>query len=303
MRVLIRPRHDTDLAHDAFRVDLAGRAVGTRPLGDRPAPDAFLMRERHLVVFAVVVEGFLGPGLPDDLQRLLVDAAVVIVDRGTVHWRAGDMVLLTQHIDPAVLVAAGEAGIDPPLGQLIEDGDLFGRADRVPGWQDQPERREFDPLGARREIGIEEQRRDRGLVALRMEMVLGRGKDIEAGIVGEYRQLAQFVEHPLIALGIAPDRPQSLAFLQGRRHRRQHEQHELHRIALPCYGRPWPQPGLGYSCRPVCRARKLSLAPEKRRSICGLRSRMAAGRVLRAAACYTSPIPDRAQVRWKQIMW
>jgi len=99
------------------------------------------------------------------------------------------MVLLSQHIDPAVLVAAGEAGIDPSLGQLIEDCELFGRSDRVPGWQDQPEWREFDPLGAGREIGIEEQRRDRGLVALRIEMVLGRGKDIEAGIVGKTASL------------------------------------------------------------------------------------------------------------------
>ena len=61
-----------------------------------------------------------------------------------------------------------------------------------------------------------------------MEMMLGRGEDIEAGIVGEHRELAQFVEHLLVALGVAADRPQLLALLEGGRDRRQHEKHELH---------------------------------------------------------------------------
>jgi hypothetical protein len=42
------------------------------------------------------------------------------------------MVLLAEHVDPAILVAAGKTGIDPTLGQVIEDGEFFGGADRVP---------------------------------------------------------------------------------------------------------------------------------------------------------------------------
>src|SRR5207253_8019518 len=104
--------HDADFAHYTFRINLARRTVGARPLRHRPTSDAFFIGEGHFVVFAVVLECFLGPRLPDDLQRLLVDTAVVVIYRRAVHRRAGDMVLLPQHIDPAVLIAARKAGID-----------------------------------------------------------------------------------------------------------------------------------------------------------------------------------------------
>src|SRR4029077_1677530 len=115
MRILVRLGHDADPATDTLIVDLAGRAVGAGPVGDWPAPNALLIGERHLVIFAVVLPGLLGPGLLDDLEGLLVDTAVVIVDRRAVHWRTGDMVLLAEHVHPAVLVAPSKAGIDPPL--------------------------------------------------------------------------------------------------------------------------------------------------------------------------------------------
>src|SRR5438309_11956433 len=132
MGILIRLRHDADLADDALVVDLAGGAVGAGPFGDRPAPDALLIRKRDLVVLAVVFPGLLGPGLLDDFEGLLVDPAVVVVDSRAVHWGAGDVVLLAEHVDPAVLVTAGEAGINTPLGQVIEHGELLGNPDRVP---------------------------------------------------------------------------------------------------------------------------------------------------------------------------
>jgi hypothetical protein len=132
MGILIRLRHDADLADDALVVDLAGGAVGAGPFGDRPAPNALLVRERDLVVLAVVFPGLLGPGLLDDFEGLLVDPAVVVVDRRAVHRRAGDVVLLAEHVDPAVLITAGKAGIDAPLGQVIEDGELLGDTDWIP---------------------------------------------------------------------------------------------------------------------------------------------------------------------------
>src|SRR5207244_6226292 len=73
----------------------------------------------------------------------------------------------------------------------------------------------------------------RGLVALGMEMMLGRREDVEAGLVGEHGELAQLVEHLLIALVVPPDRPQALTVLQRRRHRGQHEKHEFHRSPPP----------------------------------------------------------------------
>src|SRR5271165_2178403 len=69
MRILVRLRHDADLANDALVVNLAGGAISARPFGDRPAPNALLIGERHLVIFAVVLPGLLGPGLLDDLRE------------------------------------------------------------------------------------------------------------------------------------------------------------------------------------------------------------------------------------------
>src|SRR4029077_19033455 len=132
MRILVRLGHDADPATDTLIVDLAGRAVGAGPVGDWPALNALLIGERHLVIFAVVLPGLLGPGLLDDLEGLLVDAAVMIVDRRAVHWRAGDMVLLAEHIHPAVLVTPSKPGVDPPPGQVIEHRELLRDPDRIP---------------------------------------------------------------------------------------------------------------------------------------------------------------------------
>ena len=59
----------------------------------------------------------------------------MIVDRGAIHRRAGDVVLLAEHIDPSVLVAAAETGIDPAPGQMVEDRELLGCSDRIPAGQ------------------------------------------------------------------------------------------------------------------------------------------------------------------------
>src|SRR5438477_601809 len=80
VRLLVGLGHHADLADHTLIVDLAWRAVGARPFVHRPTGDALLVRIRHLIILAVVVEGLLGPGLLDDLERLLVHFAVVIVD-------------------------------------------------------------------------------------------------------------------------------------------------------------------------------------------------------------------------------
>src|SRR6266478_7917618 len=154
VRLLIRLRHDADLPDHAFVVDLAGGAVLPGPVGDRPAPDPFLVGVGDLVVLAVVVPRLLGPGLLDDLDRFLVDPAVVVVDGGAVHGRARDVILLAQDVDPPVLVPAGEPGIDAPLRQVVEDRQLLGGPDGIPRRQHQPERGELDPPGAGGQVEI-----------------------------------------------------------------------------------------------------------------------------------------------------
>src|SRR5262249_61277042 len=90
---LVRPRHHAVLADRALVVDLAGRAVLAGPVGHRPAPDAFLVGKRDLVVLAVVLPRLLRPGLLDDLDRLLVDLSVVIVDGRAIHGGARHVIL------------------------------------------------------------------------------------------------------------------------------------------------------------------------------------------------------------------
>src|SRR5215831_6774212 len=133
MRILVGLGHDADFADHTLLVDLPGSAIGACPFGHRPTPDALLVGIWDLVVLAVVFPGLFGPRFFDDLEGLLVDPAVVVVDRRAVHRCAGRMVLLAEHVYPTILVAAGEAGIDSPLGQMIEDGELFGSPDRIPG--------------------------------------------------------------------------------------------------------------------------------------------------------------------------
>src|SRR5689334_12158707 len=66
-----------------------------------------------------------------------------------------------------------------------------------------------------------------------MEVMLGRRKDVETGVVGKDGELAQLVEHLLVALVVPADRPQPSAVVEGRGHGGQHEQHELHRLFPP----------------------------------------------------------------------
>jgi hypothetical protein len=113
---------------------------------------------------------------------------------------------------------------------MVEHRQLLGGAHRVPRGQHQPERRELDPLGARGEVGIEQQRRHRRLVALGMEMMLGGGHHVEAGIVGEHGELAELVEHLLVALVVAPDRTKLLAVFERAGNGGQDEKHELHGV-------------------------------------------------------------------------
>jgi hypothetical protein len=73
-----------------------------------------------------------------------------------------------------------------------------------------------------------------------MKVMLGGREDVEAGFVGEDRELAQLVQHLLIALVVPADRPQTLSLLKVRRHRREHEKHEFHQVLPPIivgYGR------------------------------------------------------------------
>src|SRR5271165_7386181 len=64
-----------------------------------------------------------------------------------------------------------------------------------------------------------------------MKVMLGGREDGE---------LAQLVQHLLIAFVVPADRPQTLSVVEARRHRREHEKHEFHQVLPPIivgYGR------------------------------------------------------------------
>src|SRR5882672_9252708 len=65
-----------------------------------------------------------------------------------------------------------------------------------------------------------------------MEMMLGGGHHVEAGLVGKYRELAELIEHLLVALVVAPDRTKSLAVFERAGDGGQDEKHELHGFLL-----------------------------------------------------------------------
>ena len=163
MRLLVGLRDDADAADDTLVVELTRGPIRACPLLGRPACDARLVGKRNRVELAFVGEAVLGPGLLDDREDLLEDRPVVQVDLRAIHRCRRHPVLLSEDVGPAVLVAAGEPGDDAALAEMVEDRELLGAADRVPSRDHEPERRELDPLGPRRQIGVEHERRDRGL--------------------------------------------------------------------------------------------------------------------------------------------
>src|SRR5262245_14642033 len=105
MRLLVGLGNDTDFAHHSLGIDLTGGTVFAGPFGHWPALNPLLVGVGNLIVLAVIGNGVLGPGLAYDLQYLFVDIAVMLVNRRAIHGRASGVILLSQHVHPAILVA------------------------------------------------------------------------------------------------------------------------------------------------------------------------------------------------------
>ena len=108
---------------------------------------------------------------------------------------------------------ARDAEPQPALAELIEQGDVFSRADRVPGRQHQAERCEEQALRPRRKVGEHHHRVHREFEALGMELMLGEHQGIESGLVGENRDLPHLVKQSLVRLGVPAYRPPRLRVL------------------------------------------------------------------------------------------
>src|SRR5262249_6505210 len=144
VRVLVALRRDSDLVHHAvlthaLAVLLVGWVTGKTVL------------RRELPILALVAEGVARPGLLDDLYALFEDLTGhpvdVAVDFGVLRSGGVDAANSSVGTDPAALVPASEADIEPPLEHVVERGDLLGGAHRVVRRQHVAERRHLHPLG------------------------------------------------------------------------------------------------------------------------------------------------------------
>ena len=86
-----------------------------------------------------------------------------------------DAVRLLRHdVDPASLVAAGEAGAGASACHVIEHRDVLGDADRVGGRQHDTELTDADALGLHRKVEVQQHGVVGKLEPLDVEVMLGK---------------------------------------------------------------------------------------------------------------------------------
>jgi hypothetical protein len=94
-------------------------------------------------------------------------------------------------LDLAGVVAAADAHDDAAVGDDVGHGVVLRQADRVPHRQHVEGAAEFEPPGLRREPQAELDQIGQALIALVLEMVLGRPQRVEAQLVHGLRHAAR----------------------------------------------------------------------------------------------------------------
>ena len=142
-----------------------------------------------------MVEGVLVEALEQQLELLLEQLAVGL---GIGERRAEGFHL-------AGVIAAADPHDDAPVGHDVGHGVVFGQADRMPHRQHVEGAAEFEPLGLGREPQPELDQVGQALVALALEVVLGRPQHVVAEPVHVLRDVARGGECLAQAfIGIAP---------------------------------------------------------------------------------------------------
>ena len=140
----------------------------------------------------------------DDLHRLLEHLAVELVGGLLVGVVVGSdrdaLVVEVQHLTRHR--AAADAEDRPPAGQVVQRGEVLGEAQRVPLRHDVEHRAEADVRRPRRDPRRDLQAVRDHLVALVLEVVLGRPERVVAEPVGLDRRV-DVVERRLPALLVA----------------------------------------------------------------------------------------------------
>ena len=156
---------------------------------------AIVDRRRALVVLALEVEGVLVEALEQELELLLEQFAIGL---GVEQRRA-------ERFHLAGVIAAADTHDNAPVGHDVGHRIVLGEPDRVPHRQDVEGAAELEPLGLGGEPQSELDQVRQDLVALALEMVLGRPQHVVAELVHELRDVARGRERlPQPLVGIAP---------------------------------------------------------------------------------------------------
>ena len=140
-------------------------------------------RRREIVDLAVKGERLVVEGEFDDLHRLVELLAIELVGRGLVRVvhapdRGAQRLGLARHGPPP------HAEDAPPLGDVVEGGEVLGQLQRVPLGHDVEGHADAKPFGALGQDCADEDAVGDDLVALVLKVVLGEPERVEAGLLG-----------------------------------------------------------------------------------------------------------------------
>ena len=213
--------HDADLARIAVRVNLADRARLARDLRRRIADDAGLARIRRLIGFTVERDRVLLPALHDHHEALFEDVAVLAVRIAAVRDGRDRARGLADDVRPARLVAAREADEIFAARDMVDDRGFLRDADRVLRGRDIAERADMRVLHLAGPPGVQHAGVRADLVAFRMQVMLDGREAPHAHLVGGLVDVHPLMQHPLVEIGVTPERTRPLAALLpvGGKHR------------------------------------------------------------------------------------
>ncbi len=182
--------------------DLQHRLLGAGTADDermrlriRPWPQH---RQLERPVFAVMFDRPARPGLQHDRLGLL-EALLRLLGRDVVALVVVDVVRR----------AAAQSRDDPPLGDVVEQRDLLGQADRVVQRDLRDGEADLDAAGRGGQRGGKAERIDVGADAV--EMVLGQPQGVEAKLLRQPGLGDGLVDHALVLSRVAAFREQEIA--------------------------------------------------------------------------------------------
>src|SRR5215469_14748469 len=121
--------------------------------------------------------------------------------------------MLADDVSPSRLVTARESDEASPTREMVEDGGLFGDANRILGAHHVTQLADSDMLRDSGPIGVEDAGVGSAFVTFGPEVMLYRGDAPKTQFVGNFDYFVPSAQCFLIAIAIASERPKRRAFL------------------------------------------------------------------------------------------